>query len=68
MDELGTEILGAIDDIEEISRISKKFKIWLHVDGQLGGSNFLSPAQFSRLRGIQKWGKYSFKSKLANFD
>ena len=34
---LGTTIKGAIDPIREISRITKNEKIWLHVDGSIGG-------------------------------
>ena len=34
---LGTTIKGAIDPIKEISRISMNEKIWLHIDGSIGG-------------------------------
>ena len=34
---IGTTIRGAIDPIEQISRICKERKIWLHVDGSIGG-------------------------------
>ena len=34
---LGTTIRGAIDSIDEISRICKERKIWLHIDGSIGG-------------------------------
>ncbi len=33
----GTTIRGAIDPIDEISRICKTHNIWLHVDGSIGG-------------------------------
>lgn len=36
----GTTVLGAIDDIPEISLICKKYKIWLHVDVSSSTSNF----------------------------
>jgi len=34
---LGTTIRGAIDPIERISKICKERKIWLHIDGSIGG-------------------------------
>ena len=34
---LGTTIRGAIDPIEQISQICKERKIWLHIDGSIGG-------------------------------
>ena len=34
---LGTTIRGAIDPIENISLICKKYNIWLHIDGSIGG-------------------------------
>ena len=34
---LGTTIRGAIDPIENISRICKERGIWLHIDGSIGG-------------------------------
>tara|TARA_S200000501_G_scaffold374806_1_gene425218 strand:+ start:1021 stop:2403 length:1383 start_codon:yes stop_codon:yes gene_type:complete len=34
---LGTTIRGAIDPIEDISRICNERNIWLHIDGSIGG-------------------------------
>ncbi len=34
---LGTTVRGAIDPIKEISAICKQRKIWLHIDGSIGG-------------------------------
>jgi len=34
---LGTTIRGAIDPIENISKICKERNIWLHIDGSIGG-------------------------------
>ena len=34
---LGTTIKGAIDPVKEISRITMNEKIWLHIDGSIGG-------------------------------
>ena len=33
----GTTIRGAIDPIAEISKVCKRNKIWLHIDGSIGG-------------------------------
>jgi len=34
---LGTTVRGAIDPIKDISKICKERKIWLHIDGSIGG-------------------------------
>lgn len=34
---LGTTVRGAIDPIKDISEICKQRKIWLHIDGSIGG-------------------------------
>lgn len=34
----GTTVLGAFDDLDELIRIKKKYNLWLHIDGALGGS------------------------------
>ena len=34
---LGTTFRGAIDPIKDISEICKEKKIWLHIDGSIGG-------------------------------
>ncbi|KAI5644899.1 pyridoxal-dependent decarboxylase conserved domain-containing protein [Phthorimaea operculella] len=50
----GTTVLGAIDDLEEIARVCKKHKIWMHVDACWGGSLMLSPKFRGRLKGIEQ--------------
>ena len=49
----GTTVLGAFDPIEEISKIAREFKIWLHVDGAWGGSTLLSSKHRHLTKGIE---------------
>ncbi|CAL4068172.1 unnamed protein product [Meganyctiphanes norvegica] len=50
----GTTVLGAYDDLEAISQICTKEKMWLHVDGCWGGSAMLSQKHKHLLNGIDK--------------
>ncbi|VVD03709.1 unnamed protein product [Leptidea sinapis] len=56
----GTTVLGAIDDIEEISAICRKYKIWMHVDACWGGSLLLSPKFKIKLKGIENANSISW--------
>ena len=38
----GTTVEGAIDDVDKISEVTKKYKLWLHVDGAYGGLFLMS--------------------------
>ena len=33
----GTSAFGSIDNLQEISKIAKKYKMWFHVDAAAGG-------------------------------
>lgn len=39
---VGSTVEGAIDNLEEISKITKKYKIWHHVDACYAGGIFFS--------------------------
>lgn len=47
----GTTVLGSYDPFEEISRISKEFGLWMHVDASWGGPAIFSDIQKHKLRG-----------------
>ena len=49
----GTTVLGSFDPIDRIYAISKKFNLWLHVDGAWGGSVLLSSKHRHHLNGIE---------------
>lgn len=47
----GTTVLGAFDQLDKISSIAKKYGLWLHVDGALGGSALMSEQHKELLKG-----------------
>jgi sulfinoalanine decarboxylase len=55
-----TTVLGAFDPIEEISKIAKKYKIWLHVDGAFGGSVIFSKKYKHLIKGVEEADSFSF--------
>lgn len=48
----GTTNTGAIDPLEELSEISKKYNMWYHVDGAYGASYIFSKDK-DKLKGIE---------------
>lgn len=54
-----TTVLGAFDPIEEISKIAKNFKIWMHVDGAFGGSVIFSKKNKHLIAGVEKADSFS---------
>lgn len=63
----GTTLLGAYDNIEEISTIAVKYNLWLHVDGSFGGSAILSKKQQHLFKGIEKADSFAWNPhKLMN--
>lgn len=66
----GTVGLGAIDPIEELHAVSRRFGVWLHVDGAVGAIAVLSRALRPRLAGLaladslafdlHKWAQVQF--------
>ena len=49
---LGTTIRGALDPIEGIWELCKKNKIWLHIDGSIGGIYSITNIQINGLKNI----------------
>lgn len=47
----GTTVLGAFDPFEDIATIAKKYQLWFHIDGALGGSALLSKQHQHLLQG-----------------
>ncbi len=58
----GTTVLCAFDNIEEISKVSKKYDLWLHVDGAFGGSVIFSDKYFSLLKGVENSNSFCFNA------
>lgn len=50
----GTTNTGTIDPLDEIGDVCKKYDLWFHVDGAIGGSVLLSPTYKHLLHGIEK--------------
>lgn len=50
----GTTNTGAVDPLEELSNICKKYNLWFHVDGAIGGSVLLSENHRNLLNGVQE--------------
>lgn len=51
---LGTTNTGAVDPIESIATIAKKYKLWLHVDAAYGGFFKLVKELDSKFKGIHE--------------
>lgn len=49
----GTTDVGAIDPLDEIGRIAKKFRLWYHVDAAYGGFFALTKEGKKKLRGME---------------
>jgi aromatic-L-amino-acid/L-tryptophan decarboxylase len=66
----GTVDTGAIDDLSSIADLTRREKLWFHVDGAYGALAMLAPDLASRLRGIEwadslafdfhKWGQVPY--------
>ena len=50
----GTTNTGAIDPLEEVSRLCKKHSVWFHVDAAYGGGGLMSDELKPRYKGIEK--------------
>ena len=58
----GTTVLCAFDNIEDISKVSKKYDVWLHVDGAFGGSVLFSNKYFHLLKGVENSDSFCFNA------
>ena len=56
----GTTITGSIDNLNEISKIADKYKMWLHTDAVYGGALIFSDKFRNKLDGIEKSDSISF--------
>lgn len=50
----GTVNTGAIDDLEALSQLAKKYQLWFHIDGAYGGLAAALPALKTQYKGIEK--------------
>lgn len=57
-----TTVMGAFDPIDEISKIAKRHKIWLHVDGAFGGSVIFSKKHKHLLKGLENADSFSLNA------
>ena len=56
----GTTVFGAFDQLDELSKISKKHDLWLHVDGAWGGPVLFSSDAKHLVNGIEKADSMTF--------
>nr|WP_321226693.1 aminotransferase class V-fold PLP-dependent enzyme [uncultured Psychroserpens sp.] len=55
----GTTVLGAFDDVEQISKVCKKHDVWLHLDGAYCGSVIFSDHYKHLVKGIEHTNSFS---------
>ncbi|WP_415375598.1 pyridoxal phosphate-dependent decarboxylase family protein [Patiriisocius sp. Uisw_017] len=58
----GTTVLGAFDSIEPLSKICKKYSLWLHLDGAYCGSVIFSSKYKHLVKGIEKTDSFSYNA------
>jgi aromatic-L-amino-acid/L-tryptophan decarboxylase len=61
----------AMDPIDKLGAIAKKYNMWLHVDAAAAGSCLLCPEYRSVMKGIELTHSFNFnphKQMLTNFD
>ncbi|KAG0647046.1 L-aspartate decarboxylase dtxS4 [Hyphodiscus hymeniophilus] len=49
----GTTVLGSFDPFIDISKICRKYNLWMHVDGSWGGPLIFSEKQKHKLKGVE---------------
>lgn len=68
---IGTTGTVAVDPLEEIAEICKKYEIWLHVDAAFAGTALLLPEYSWMIKGIEQADSFVFnphKWMFTNFD
>jgi len=55
----GTTVLGSFDDVESISKISRKYNLWLHLDGAYCGGVIFSERYKYLVKGIELTDSFS---------
>src|SRR5207244_13612801 len=50
----GTTNSGAVDDLFAISEVSRRYDLWLHVDGAYGAAAIFSDRHRDLVRGIER--------------
>lgn len=50
----GTTDMGAIDPLEDIAAVAKKYNMWYHIDAAYGGFFLLTPSGKQKLKGISQ--------------
>ncbi|APY07898.1 cysteine synthase [Winogradskyella sp. J14-2] len=58
----GTTVLGAFDHIDTISSMSKKYKLWLHVDGAYCGGVIFSKKYKHLVNGLEHSDSFSINA------
>ena len=58
----GTTVLGAFDDVEQISNICKTHQLWLHLDGAYCGSVIFSKQYKHLVKGIELTDSFSLNA------
>ena len=56
----GTTINGSIDNLNEVSKIADKYKLWMHTDAVYGGALTFSHKFKNKLNGIENSDSISF--------
>ncbi len=55
----GTTVLGAFDDLEAISKVSRAYNLWLHVDGAYCGGVIFSDTYKHLVKGLEHSDSFS---------
>jgi len=56
----GTTVTGSIDNLDEVSKVANKYKLWMHTDAVYGGALIFSNKYKNKLNGIENSDSISF--------